>query len=108
MYKYLLTFLLIAFAYASFAQDFEAEIKRLSKNTTGIPYGKNKAAGKFYPIRGFNMYAETYGQGRPLLFIHGNGGSIDNFVNQIPYFSKKYKVIVADSRAQGKSKDPGD
>ena len=27
---------------------------------------------------------------------------------QIPFFSKKYKVIVADSRAQGKSEDTGD
>ena len=54
------------------------------------------------------MYCETYGQGQPLLIIHGNGGSISNFINQIPYFTSKYKVIVADSRAQGKSKDPGD
>jgi pimeloyl-ACP methyl ester carboxylesterase len=43
-----------------------------------------------------------------LLIIHGNGGSINNFIYQIPYFSKKYKVIIADSRAQGKSKDYGD
>ena len=54
------------------------------------------------------MYCETYGDGDPLLLIHGNGGSIKDFVNQIPYFSIKYKVIIADSRNQGKSKDPGD
>ena len=54
------------------------------------------------------MYCETYGEGEPLVFIHGNGGSIKHFVNQIPYFSKKYKVIVADSRSQGKSVDKGD
>jgi len=89
-------------------ENIDAEFKKLTKNTSGIPYGANKTAGKFYNLRGFNMYAETYGQGQPLLIIHGNGGSIDNFVNQIPYFSKKYKVIVADSRAQGKSKDTGD
>jgi pimeloyl-ACP methyl ester carboxylesterase len=75
---------------------------------SSIPYGNNPAAGKFYDIRGFKMYCEVYGQGQPLLIIHGNGGSIDNFVNQIPYFSSKYKVIVADSRSQGKSKDPAD
>lgn len=95
-----------------FAQDdmqaFEKEFQGLMKNTTGIPYGSNKAAGKYYDIRGFKMYAETYGSGNPLLIIHGNGGSISNFVNQIPFFSKKYKVIVADSRAQGNSKDPSD
>ena len=42
------------------------------------------------------------------MIIHGNGGSIGNFTSNIPYFSKKYKVIIADSRAQGKSADAGD
>ena len=49
-----------------------------------------------------------YGEGQPLLIIHGNGGSIADFTNQIPYFSKKYKVIIADNRAQGQSADKGD
>ena len=40
--------------------------------------------------------------------IHGNGGSIDAFSKSIPYFSKHYKVIVADSRAQGKTMDNKD
>lgn len=89
-------------------QKFEKEFEKMMKNTTGIPYGNNKAAGKYYDIRGFKMYCEVYGKGQPVLIIHGNGGSISNFVNQIPYFSKKYKVIIADSRAQGKSGDKGD
>ncbi|TAN11277.1 MAG: alpha/beta hydrolase [Chitinophagaceae bacterium] len=71
-------------------------------------YGKNAKAGKYVTIRGFRMYYETYGKGAPLLMIHGNGGSISDFLYQIPYFSKRYKVIVADSRAQGKSVDLGD
>ena len=73
-----------------------------------ISYGTNSSAGKYYFIRGFKMYAEVYGEGEPLLIIHGNGGSISNFSFNIPYFSKKYKVIIADSRAQGKSADSGD
>ncbi len=84
-------------------QDFEKML-----NDPKNLYGKNKAAGKFYNIRGFKMYAETYGHGQPVLFIHGNGGSINNFTKQIPYFLKKYKVIIADSRAQGRSADTGD
>lgn len=72
------------------------------------PYGQNQAAGKYYDIRGFRMYAEVYGEGEPLLLIHSNGGSVGQFVNQIPYFSKKYRVIVADSRGQGKSIDKPD
>jgi pimeloyl-ACP methyl ester carboxylesterase len=71
-------------------------------------YGKNAAAGKYADIRGFKMYYETYGKGEPLLIIHGNGGSINNFLYQIPYFAKNYQVIIADSRAQGKSIDHAD
>ncbi|MEO6669502.1 MAG: alpha/beta hydrolase [Ferruginibacter sp.] len=70
-------------------------------------YGNNKK-GKYLNTRGFKMYYEIYGTGKPLLFIHGNGGSIKNFSKQIPYFAKEYKVILADSRAQGKSIDTGD
>lgn len=79
-----------------------------SAQSSVIPYGKNAKAGKFADIRGFQMYYETYGVGEPLLIIHGNGGSIGDFNFQIPFFEKKYKVILADSRAQGKSADTGD
>ncbi|MDB4904085.1 MAG: alpha/beta hydrolase [Mucilaginibacter sp.] len=71
-------------------------------------YGRNAAVGKYADIRGFKMYYETYGKGEPLLIIHGNGGSINNFLYQIPYFAKNYQVIIADSRAQGKSIDAKD
>jgi pimeloyl-ACP methyl ester carboxylesterase len=80
----------------------------LAQKQTSIVYGSNDAVGKYYNIRGFKMYAEVYGQGQPLLIIHGNGGSIADFVYQIPYFMRTYKVIIADSRAQGKSADAGD
>ncbi len=68
-----------------------------------VPYGNNPLAGKYYNIRGFKMYCEVYGEGQPLLMIHGNGGSMTAFLKNVPYFSKKYKVILVDSRAQGKS-----
>jgi len=73
-----------------------------------INYGNNAAAGKYYNIRGINMYCEIYGSGKPLLMIHGNGGSIGSFADNIPYFAKKYKVIAVDSRSQGKSIDTKD
>jgi pimeloyl-ACP methyl ester carboxylesterase len=95
---------------AAAAQDMDKirkEFEDKVKDTT-VKYGHNKSTGRFYNIRGFKMYAEVYGQGAPLLIIHGNGGSIRNFIYQIPYFEKKYKVIVADSRAQGNSADSGD
>ncbi len=75
---------------------------------TKIPYGSNHEAGKYYSVRGIKMYAEVYGAGKPLLLIHGNGGSINAFAVNIPYFSKKYKVIAVDSRAHGKTVDDQD
>jgi len=54
------------------------------------------------------MYCEVYGNGQPLLMIHGNGGSINSFKSNIAFFAKKYKVIALDSRAQGKTIDNND
>lgn len=82
--------------------------KIFAQNTPSInriAYGNNPKVGKYANIRGINLYYETYGQGKPLLLIHGNGGSIRDWRYQIPYFSKTYKVIAVDSRAQGKSQD---
>jgi pimeloyl-ACP methyl ester carboxylesterase len=96
--KPIVVFALLLFALSSKAQSpFDTTI-----------YGRNKDAGKYIHIRGFNMYYETYGKGEPLLIIHGNGGSINNFLYQIPYFAKYDHVILADSRSQGKSIDEGD
>ncbi|WPU96528.1 alpha/beta hydrolase [Mucilaginibacter sabulilitoris] len=73
-----------------------------------LPYGNNPAAGKYYNIRGIKLYTEVYGKGKPLLLIHGNGGSMNAFAANIPYFAQKYKVIAVDSRAHGKSRDNRD
>lgn len=71
-------------------------------------YGSNAAAGRYYAIRGMRMYCETYGSSGPsVLMIHGNGGSMASFKQNIPYFAGKYRVIAADSRAQGRSRDDG-
>lgn len=107
--------ILLAITFISYTAAFCQDINQLNEqyqkdlmDTVKYPYGNNAKAGKYYSIRGFKMYAETYGSGQPLLIIHGNSGSISNFIYQIPYFSQHYKVIIADSRAQGNSADSGD
>ena len=73
-----------------------------------VPYGHNPAAGRYQLVHGVRLYYEIYGTGKPLLLIHGNGGSIQDFKSTIPYFARKYQVIAVDSRAHGKSVDRGD
>lgn len=68
-----------------------------------IPYGNNKVAGNFIPVNGVKIYYEIYGQGSPLVLIHGNGGNIAFMKPQIEYFAEKYKVIAMDCRGRGKS-----
>jgi pimeloyl-ACP methyl ester carboxylesterase len=100
--KYSLSIILLFITVTSTqAQNFEKDM-----DTT--KYGRNPAVGKYVELRGIKMYYEVYGKGEPLLIIHGNGGSINNFVYQIPYFAKNYQVILADSRAQGKTVDDSD
>ena len=72
------------------------------------PYGHNPAAGHYQLVRGVRLYYETYGQGPPLLLIHGNGDNISAWAKNIPYFARRYRVIAVDSRAHGKSVDVGD
>jgi pimeloyl-ACP methyl ester carboxylesterase len=99
--------LFFAAAALAWLQPVLAQPAAVSPFDTTI-YGRNEKAGHYVKTRGFNMYYEMYGSGEPMLIIHGNGGSVSDFLYQIPYFEKKYRVILADNRAQGKSTDPGD
>ncbi|MEX0298669.1 MAG: alpha/beta fold hydrolase [Kordiimonas sp.] len=72
-------------------------------------YGSNASIGKYLQLPDISLYYETYGDGAPILIIHGNAGSIKDMAPQISHFSKNRRVIVADSRGHGKSglgKDP--
>ena len=75
------------------------------QDQTAIKYGSNNAAGNYKRINGINMYYETYGSGKPLIFLHGNGGSIYSSRAKIDYFKQFFKVIAIDSRGHGKSVD---
>ena len=70
-----------------------------------IEYGSNPLAGKYVDVNDIKVYYEIYGEGEPVLLLHGNGSSIESFIYQIPELSKHFKVIAIDSRAQGRSTD---
>lgn len=67
-------------------------------------FGKNPS-GKFIDLPDGKIYYEEYGKGDPLVLLEGNNGLISDFYNQIPFLSKYFRVIVLDTRNQGKSLD---
>jgi hypothetical protein len=80
----------------------------LQPKVAAVPYGSNRDAGGTFVHDGVTLYYEVYGQGEPLLIIHGNGGSIGTLAAQIAFFRSRFRVIAMDSRDQGNSGDsPG-
>lgn len=77
----------------------------LAQAHAAIRYGSNLAASGTFVRDGVKFYYEVYGKGEPLLFIHGNGGSISDWASQIAHFGAHYRVIAMDSRDQGRSGD---
>ncbi len=69
--------------------------------------GDNDNVGKYATVNGVKIYYEIYGEGQPLLLMHGNQQSIAAFREQVNVFAKKYKVLVVDTRGQGKSGEDG-
>ena len=69
--------------------------------TAPVKYGANPAAGQTFAHDGVTFYYEVYGQGEPLVIMHGNGGSIGDLARQIAFFRTRYRVIAMDSRDQG-------
>lgn len=51
------------------------------------------------------MYYAVYGEGKPLILLHGGMGSGLVFSNQVPLFAQHYRVIVPDNRGQGRTTD---
>ncbi|MHA1211419.1 MAG: alpha/beta fold hydrolase [Candidatus Heimdallarchaeota archaeon] len=63
--------------------------------------------GKVIEVNDLKMYYEEYGEGFPLILIHGGASSIQMWEHQLPVYAKHFKVIAVDCRGQGKTDNPG-
>jgi 3-oxoadipate enol-lactonase len=52
------------------------------------------------------LYYELYGDGEPIVFIHGLGASTRDWEAQVRHFSKTHQVITFDLRGHGRSDKP--
>jgi pimeloyl-ACP methyl ester carboxylesterase len=57
-------------------------------------------------VNGLKMYYEVYGNGKPLVLLHGSYMTIPlNWSHIIPMLSKNRKVIVAEMQGHGRTRD---
>lgn len=73
----------------------------MKSDLTNIP-----AHGHFATTNGVQMYYESYGEGSPLLLLHGYTGSSLQWQPFISAFAQHFQVIVPDLRGHGRSLDP--
>ena len=58
-------------------------------------------------VNGINLYYEVHGEGFPLVFVSGTGGTHHSWLYyQVPFFQQYYTCIVSDHRGLGQSDKP--
>jgi pimeloyl-ACP methyl ester carboxylesterase len=87
---------LVLSAAASLAAERWAELPAPPPMPESVQTGKA-------PVNGIEMYYAVYGEGSPVLLIHGGLGHADIWSSQVIDLMKDHKVIVADSRGHGRS-----
>src|ERR1700733_14086769 len=60
----------------------------------------------YAPVNGLKLYYEIYGEGQPLVLIHGGGSTIGtSFSRIIPFLAKHHKLIAVELQAHGHTAD---
>jgi pimeloyl-ACP methyl ester carboxylesterase len=57
-------------------------------------------------LNGMQMYYEEFGEGRPLILLHGGTSTCQTWQEFLPLFIPHFRVITPDSRAHGRSNNP--
>jgi pimeloyl-ACP methyl ester carboxylesterase len=73
------------------------------KQLPSLPSMPEAEQSGYAPVNGVEIYYAIYGEGPPLIMLHGGLANSDYFANQIPAFAEDYAVIVMDSRGHGRS-----
>lgn len=104
-----LTILCLAFGLAAMLAGAYAEPLRYFGQTPNsyqsqMPYGNNAQTGRYALSEGTRIYYEVYGQGVPIVVLHGGlAGSIAEMGQFIDNLTKTRQVIAINTRGHGKS-----
>jgi pimeloyl-ACP methyl ester carboxylesterase len=62
--------------------------------------------GTYIEANGLRVYYETYGEGEPLLLIHGGTATAQSWTSHLPAFAEHFWVFAPDSRGHGRTDNP--
>lgn len=95
-----LLFLLVMFTFPSYRQKIET-LKMKQESNDHLTFTSGYAE-----VNGLRMYYEIYGEGKPIVLVHGGGSTIQtNFEKLIPLLAKNRKVIAVELQAHGRTSD---
>jgi pimeloyl-ACP methyl ester carboxylesterase len=57
----------------------------------------------YAPVNGIKIWYATFGEGAPVILLHGGLANADYWGNQVRSLQSRYRVIVMDSRGHGRS-----
>jgi pimeloyl-ACP methyl ester carboxylesterase len=62
--------------------------------------------GMYIEANGLKIYYEAYGEGTPLVLIHGGTATSQSWASHLPAFAKHFQVFAPDSRGHGRTENP--
>ena len=57
----------------------------------------------YAPVNGIKIWYAEFGEGEPVILLHGGLANANYWGNQVPVLAKNYLVVVMDSRGHGRS-----
>lgn len=97
-------FYFIAFILLAVSCRHKAGTTKTTSTTMATDSLKFKSG--YADVNGIKMYYEVYGEGKPLVLVHGGGSTIQtSFAHVIPELAKHHQVIAMDLQAHGRTSD---
>jgi pimeloyl-ACP methyl ester carboxylesterase len=62
--------------------------------------------GMYIEANGLEVYYEAYGEGEPLMLIHGGTATSQSWASHLPAFTEHFEVFTPDSRGHGRTDNP--
>jgi pimeloyl-ACP methyl ester carboxylesterase len=96
----------IALLIATACKKPNATVNNTQQNTMDTTIAEPKFASGYATVNDLKMYYEVYGEGEPLVVLHGGGSTIQTtFGRVINTFAKNRKVIGIELQSHGRTED---